>query len=339
MGGEAPEGLARDLASSWVGLHREVLRQAGQSTAGLSDEAVIRRALSTSDMPLIADAAANQTIRQAYEAASSPTSQLFGRRTVNDFNLHHEVLVDWTTLQMHRVNELGEYRHSYVSEGDATYSIYTLGGITGVSRQLYINGGAALGNLARQLGRRLAADVDDRRVAFIEQSSLAGPTLKDGTAFFDNSRDNVEDVDTTDVTTVIDSVLAARSRMPKRKGAGDVMIGATPRYWLVPTEFEPTALRAVASVSASAAGDANPLSGRLEVVAEPRLSDEDTSYLAAAPGSFDGLVEARLRGAEGPTTDSRWHFETDAFQTKIRLDIGFGALDWRSWTRLDHGGS
>ena len=338
MGGADPEGLAAEIAGTgWVGIHKEVLKRNGISTAGLSDDTVIVRALSTSDMPLIADPANNQTVRQAYEAAASPTSQLFASRTLSNFNAHKEVLTDWTTLGMNDIGELGEYKASYISEGDEEYSLSTFGGRTGVSRQLYINGGAALGNLNRQLGRRLAAEVNDRRIAFLIQATGAGPTMKDGTAVFHASRDNVEGLDTTSITTVIDSALASRAKMPKRKGAGDVMIGATPRYWLVSTGFEPTAIRALASVAANTAGEVNPLSGRLEIIAEPRLADDDTSYLVAAPGSFDGAVEARLAGATGPVTESRWNFDNDAYEVKVRLDLGFGWLDWRSWTRLDHG--
>lgn len=339
MGGEAPaDGLGRELAAGgWVGLHREVCRAAGISTAGLSDEEVIRRALSTSDMPLISDPANNQTTRTAYEAATSPTSTLFASRTLSNFNLHNEVLVDWTTLGMSKINELGEYRSSYISEGDEEYRLYTIGGKTAVSRQLYINGGAALGNLARQLGRRLAADVNDRRVAFITQAAAAGPTMRDATAVFHSSRGNIASLVTTNVGTVIDGALAARATMPKRKGRGNVMIGAMPRYWLVSTGFEPTAIRALGSVSAGTAGDINPLSGRLEIIAEPRLTDDAKSYLVAAPGTFDGAVEARLAGAPGPVTESRWNWDNDAYEVKVRLDLGFGWLDWRSWTRLDHG--
>ncbi|MEM7695301.1 MAG: HK97 family phage prohead protease [Pseudomonadota bacterium] len=337
MGGDEPDGLAREIAGAgWVGLHREVCRNAGISTAGLSGEEIIRRALSTSDMPLISDPANNQTMRAAYEAATSPTSQLFASRTASDFNTHKEVLVDWTTLGMNAINELGAYKSSYIADGDEEYRLFTIGGRTGVSRQLYINGGAALGNLGRQLGRRLAADVNDRRVAFLTQSTAAGPTMKNGTTVFHADRGNIEALDTTSVTTVIDGALAARAKMPKRKGAGDVMVGATPRYWLVSTGFEPTAMRAIAQVSPSTAGEVNPLSGKLETIAEPRLEDDGTSYLVAGPGSFDGAVEVRLAGAPGPVTESRWNFENDAYEVKVRLDLGFGWLDWRSWTRLDH---
>jgi hypothetical protein len=153
---------------------------------------------------------------------------------------------------------------------------------------------------------------------------------------FHVDRGNIAALDTTDVTTIIDGVLAARAAMSKRKGAGDVMIGQLPRYWLVPAEFEGTAIRALASINANQSADVNPLSGKLEIIAEPRLVDPDTSYLVCAPAAFDGMVQVGLEGSPGPMTESRWGFEIDALQFKIRLDAAFGWTEYRSWTRLDH---
>ena len=47
-----------------------------------------------------------------------------------------EALVDWTTLAVGKVGEMGEFRSTYVTESGETISLYTIGGITGVSRQL-----------------------------------------------------------------------------------------------------------------------------------------------------------------------------------------------------------
>jgi hypothetical protein len=161
--------------------------------------------------------------------------------------------------------------------------------------------------------------------------------MRDTNPVFHATRGNIANLDTTSVDTVIEAVLAARASMSKRKGAGDVMIGQLPRYWMVPVEFEGTAIRALAAINAAEAANVNPLAGKLEVIPEPRLADPDTSYLACAPASFDGLVQVGLDGTPGPMTESRWGFEIDAVQFKIRLDVAHGWVEWRSWTRLDHG--
>lgn len=337
-GEEAKDQAAQLASNGWIGFHREILRRAGQPTTG-DDADIIARAMTTSDLPMIAAPALNQTLRRTYEALTSPSGVLFGSRTARDFNVNKEVLVDWTTLAVKTIGEHGEYQYSYVDESGESWKLYTIGGITGVSRQLWVNGAGALANLSQQYGRRLAADVNDRRVAFITQAALAGPTMSDTKAVFHNDRDNIEALNTTSIATVISSALAARAKMPKRKGAGDVMVGALPRYWLVPSEFEAKALQAVATVQAADAANTNVLAGKLEVIVEPRLESTTTSYLVAAPAAMDGAIQASLAGQPGPHTESRWGFEVDAIEFKIRLDLGFGWPEWRSWTRLDHAAS
>jgi hypothetical protein len=199
-----------------------------------------------------------------------------------------------------------------------------------------MNGASALGNLSTAQGRRLAADVNDRMVAYITQATGAGATLRDTHPVFYSGRANIQPIDTTSLDTVIEHALAARALASKRKGAGDVIIGVAPRFWIVPGEFEPIAIRAAAQIAAVEAANVNPLGGRLDVLAEPRLADPAKSYLVAPPALLDGMVRVNLTGAPGPMTESRWGFEVDAVQFKIRLDIGFAFVEWRSWTRLDH---
>ena len=304
MAGLEAQGPARELQSlSWPELHRRHLRQAGHSVAGLSDSEVIVRALSTSDMPIIAGTAVNVRIRQTYDAAVSPIAAVFGARDLPDFRPMKEALVDWTTLSVGKVGELGEFRSSYVTESGESYSLYTIGGITGISRQLWINGAGALRNLSEAQGRGLAADTSDRMVAYLTQATLVGPDMADQAPVFSaapSGRGNVLDLDTTDVAHVIDSMLAARAAMPKRVGAGEVMIGQFPRFWIVPTEFEGTAIRTLATINPTVSADVNPLTGRLEAIVEPRLADPDTSYLVCAPATMEGAVRVSLAGAPGP---------------------------------------
>jgi hypothetical protein len=112
-----------------------------------------------------------------------------------------------------------------------------------------------------------------------------------------------------------------------------------PTLWIVPTDLESTAIRAVAQIAAVDVGNVNPLAGRLQINTEPRLTSATTSYLVVPPAQMDGLVQVSLEGQGGPYTESWWGFEVDALQVKIRFDVGVGAIECRSWTRLDHSGA
>ena len=137
-----------------------------------------------------------------------------------------------------KVNELGEFKSSFVSEDGETYKVFTLGGITAISRQVWVNSAGRLGSLSDAMGRRMAADVSDRRVAYLEGTANAGPVMRDGQAVFYSGRGNIATLDITSFTTIIDTALLARAAASKRKGQGDVMIGQAPTVWLVPPEFE-----------------------------------------------------------------------------------------------------
>ncbi|HOV04072.1 MAG TPA: hypothetical protein PLG99_06650, partial [Kaistiaceae bacterium] len=243
--------------------------------------------------------------------------------------------VDWTSLALADKLEDGHYKHSFIHESGETVQVAIIGGITSKSYELTINAGARLGNDGAQFGKRSAAEIADRKVAFVQQASNAGPTMKDGNPVFHASRGNIVEFPQVEAT-MVRSLMGFRSAMAKRKGIGDVMIGTYPTHWMVHSEFEETALRLLASVQASAIADVNPLAGKLQVVVEPRLADPNVSWLVASPAKMDGAVQVYLQGHEAPFTDSRIDFDTDAVQFKIRFPFGLGWLEWRSWTRLDH---
>lgn len=334
--GEQPQGAAASVfADGEAAFARRLLRNAGENIVGLSDDAVKRNAATTSDYAIIAGATFNLSMRREYEAQASPVSALFGRTTVGSFNKETVGLVDWTTLAVHNKAEGGEYKASYVDETGETVFVYTIGGITAITRELSINAGARLGNMGQKYGKRLAADIADRQVSFLVQGSFAGPAMADGNGVFHVGRGNIETFTQTEATLVA-QLMKFRSSMAKRKGKGEVMIGEYPTHWLVHSDYEETAVRVLASVTASAIADVNPLAGKLQIVVEPRLTNVAKSWLAVEPAKMDGATRVFLRGNEAPFTDSRQNFETDNIDFKIRQDFGLGWLEWRSWTRLDH---
>ncbi|MFN4125253.1 hypothetical protein [Pannonibacter indicus] len=334
-GGEPTGRAAEVFAQGERALAERICRNAGIATAGLTDAEVIRRAATTSDFPIIAGTTFNLAMRRELEAAAAPIATLFGRDTVSSFNAETRALADWTSLAIADKLESGHYKHSFIHETGETVQVAMIGGITSKSYELTINSGARLGNDGVQFGKRMAAEIADRQVAFIEQGATSGPMMKDGNPVFHASRGNIEVFDQSEAT-MIRQLMALRSAMAKRKGAGNVLIGAYPTHWLVHSDYEETALRLLAAVAASAIADVNPLAGKLQVIVEPRLTDPATSWLAVAPAKMDGAVRVFLQGQEAPFTDSRIDFETDALQFKIRHPFGLSWLEWRSWTRLDH---
>jgi phage head maturation protease len=238
--GEQPSGQAAEVfAQGERALAERLCRNAGIATAGLSDAEVVRRASTTSDFPIIAGGTFNLSMRRELDAASSPVAALFGRDTVSTFNAETRGLADWTSLAIADRLENGRYKHSFIHETGETVSVAVIGGITSKSYELTINAGSRLGNDGTQFGKRMAAEIADRQVAYVQQGNLSGPTMKDGKAVFHASRGNIVDL-TLDGQSEVKQVMSARSAMAKRKGVGNVMIGVYPTHWLVHSDFEDT---------------------------------------------------------------------------------------------------
>jgi hypothetical protein len=107
----------------------------------------------------------------------------------------------------------------------------------------------------------------------------------------------------------------------------------TPRYLVVGPDDELGAEKLLATIAPARIEDANPFSGRLALVVEPRLAGTTAWYLVADPAEVDGLEYAYLDGAPGPQVESRNGFEVDGVEIKVRMDFGAGFVDWRGWYR------
>jgi hypothetical protein len=76
--------------------------------------------------------------------------------------------------------------------------------------------------------------------------------------------------------------------------------------------FEGDALRAISAVNATTTQNVNPLAGRFEVLAEPRLASPATSYLVTGTAQLDGLVRVlSAHYRSGPSRDWRKHVGGD----------------------------
>ena len=90
----------------------------------------------------------------------------------------------------------------------------------------------------------------------------------------------------------------------------------------------------VAELSSTKINDVNVFSGKFNVIAEPRLSDNSaTHWYLAADTSQTAIIElARLNG-QGPSIESRDGFYVDGMEVKTRYTLGARVLDWRGLFR------
>lgn len=325
-----PEHELSPAARSWAGLDfrdlaREVLRLRGERVTGFGGADLITRALhSTSDFPLILGDAVGRELRRSYEAAPEGARMLARQTTARDFRERRAVMLG-EGPELEKVLEGGEYTYGTIAEGAESYRVETFGRIFSISRQALINDDlGAFTRIPAMMGEAARAFEAKQIVQLIE----ANPLMSDGVAVFAAGHSNLGTAGALSETTLSE----ARLLMRRQTGLGGTVIGIGPRYVLVPPALETAAEKLLAEITPNVTEAVNPFSA-LTLVVDPRLTDEDAFYVAADPARADGIEFAYLESAPGPQIETKAGFEVDGMSMKVRLDLGVGWIDHRSWVR------
>lgn len=330
---------ARQYANmSMVDIARDCLRVRSLSVVGLSQAAIVTRALeTTSDFPNILGDATGRSLRNAYQAAPSGLKRVSRQVNARDFKARYRIMFG-EAPRLEKVNEHGEFKHGAIAEGAETYKLVTFGKIFGLTRQAIVNDDLnAFEAVPRKLGQAAASTEAQTLADLLQANNGNGPTMSDNNPLFHTSHKNKEATtlkNFNDATPTADALLGTgRLALRKQVGlSGSEFLTITPKFLIVPSEQETAAEKGLAIVAPTKTADFNPFSGKLELVVDPRLTSATRwYYIAADPDQVDGLEYAYLEGAPGPQITTRAGFDVDGVEIKVALDFGAGFVDWRSW--------
>lgn len=322
-------------ANEWTGLSllelaRERLEKGGVRTRGMSRTEIAKRTFeSGSDLPNIVLDAANKSLRQAYDAAPRTYTQWAKPSTAPDFkNINRIVLSGAPNLL--QVQPGGEIQRGFVSDGKEVYSLGTYARILGINRQTIINDDMQAFTRLPALAARAAGDLESDTVYAILTTNAA---LSDGVVLFHATHGNLTGAGTVISVT---SLGVGRGAMRVQKGIEGRPINVRPKFLIVPVALETLAEQYSSAdfVSAKSA-DINPFrEGRpsaLVVVPEPRLDAASALswYLAGDNAQIDTVEYAYLEGQQGVYLESRFGWDVDGMELKVRLDFAAKALDYR----------
>lgn len=334
MGGGAPSEQARQFVGhSFVDHARDMLEAAGVRTRGLSNEAVLTRAMHTvSDFPELLTGVGDRLLKPAYQAASSPLVPLARKVTASDFRTQSMLqLGNMGNLQ--KVSESGEITATTRGEAKEAWGLETYARIFALSRKALINDDlGAFADFASEAGRAAANTVADLLVSTLTQSSGAGPVMGDTVRLFHADHGNLS---AEGLAIDEGSVSMARVAMMTQTGIdGQTLISVRPDTLVVPPSLLTQAEKFVASIQPIATSDVNPFQGKLAVVCEPRLEAVSPWDWYLADSRLAALVLGGLAGNEGPQIASRDGFEVLGREFRVTLDVGVGPNDWRGWFRM-----
>jgi hypothetical protein len=281
-------------------------------------------AMTTSDFPDLLGAAGQRFLLDIFAAAGSPLKVISRERSARDFrDISGLQLSGFGTLP--KVPEDGEIKRGSFSSRKETYRLETFAKMFSLTRQAIINDDLGAFADPIRIMARAAAETEAQVFADLVNSN---PTLaSDNTALFHANHGNLAGTGAApSVTTLAEGRLAMRSQ----KDDDDVTPLATAPRYLVTSPKRETEVEQliVATTVPTTTGDANPFSGKLIPMVDPRLS-ADPWYLFADPANAPVLEHAYLDGRPGPHMEMQDVWDRLATSWRIYMDFGAGIVDYR----------
>lgn len=313
-------------AREFMGLR---LLEVAAARAGLRNErdptVILRAAHTTSDFPMILEAASNRVMMERY-TAQPPTYRAISRqRNLRDFKPTKLLRIgDFPTLQKYR--EDGEIKAGTIAEGRETVTLGSYGRIVRLTRQAIINDDlGAFDEVFGSIGSTVALFENATFYAMKASFSGAGPKLADGKSVFHADHGNLAGSGT---TITIPALGAGRAAIRKQKNLDGQVMNLTPRILLVGADSETLAEQVTSPLQPQQAGNVNPFSGRLQVVTEGSIEGYDWE-LYADPAQAPVFNHGYLADAPGPRILMEEPFNVDGMAFRVTLDFYCGAVDSR----------
>jgi HK97 family phage prohead protease len=323
----ATRSTPSDQAREFMGVRMlELARErAGLSPRERDPITILRAANTTSDFPLILEAAANKILLMRYSAATPTYRMIAQRRDLNDFKTTKLLRAgDFPTLQAYK--EDGEIKAGTINEGRETVILGSYGRILRMTRQMIINDDlGAFDDVAGSIGRMIARFENSTFYAMKGVGSGLGPTLADGKRLFHADHGNLTGSGTAiDVT----SLGVGRAAMRKQTDLDGNPLNLAAAVLLVGPDRETVAEQYTAQVQPVINSSVNPFAGRLTVVTDASITG-NAWELYANPDDAAAFSYGYLADAPGPRVLTEEPFNVDGVAFRATLDFYAGAIDYR----------
>lgn len=294
--GKTPPESAREYMPARLADHaRELLTAAGERIDRYaSDNAIIARALSTSDFAGLLGSAFEKSLAMLM-AADSPVRTICRPRQVEDFR-QIEALTFSGPGSLGLMAEGGEVTHAPPAERREVGRVRTFARQVVLTREAIVNDDLGAFADPARLFASAVAETEGAAFAgmFAANGGGFGPTMSNTEPLFIAANGNVGSG-----TLNTSGVSAARVLMRAQQLPGGGLARVTPRHILVSPQNETAAEQVLTEITIATAENARPVfSGRLLSHVEPRLSGP-AFYVLADPTEAAVFEFVTLRGTNG----------------------------------------
>jgi len=301
----------------------------------------------TSDFPNYLQLKQREILLDSFKGKIDDTNwrKISRRRDLADFEEYTSMRLGEAD-DLEEVPESGDYKDSHIDElPGPRIRLRTFGRTYSVSRYMILaDDFNRIREQPERFGRAAARTFARRFWAMLESN----PVCYDGKNLFHSDRGNVGVA----ALTPDDAGMVAleQARYAAWKTAVDdrgVVLNIYPRYLVVHPVKEPVARvltedATLPSKEYTGVHVNNRMRGKLEVIADAMLTDEDAWYLLPDPSEMPVIDVAFLNGKETPDLlladpavrlvlggNDPYSFEFDEIKYKVRHDYGFAPAEWR----------
>lgn len=327
---EKPAAGAEELRG--LGLRemcREMVFRSGGDMRG-DIRAIVGRALTTTDLPALLIETSRRTLMDAYEAAPETWKDWCATGTAVDFKESKAVGFEGD-VEMKKIPENGEYSEGRLAENAEKFKVETFGSKLSISRQAIINDD--LGALTQT--PRLYGEACARLCGDVAYGALLGTEkMGDGKVLF--HADHLNLFNGKGGAPTVANLGAVVTGMKTQQDSFGKIITIMPKIFLsgvgmevASEQFFTTQLQGVSIVGTQAQPlVSNPYGGNYFKRVYDRRFDElapNSWVLAALRGTVTVFF---LGGEQSPYIETNDNFNTDGFESKVRMDVGAKAMRW-----------
>lgn len=313
---------ATERAKQFIGasLLRNLERHLGRK-AFESDNAFVKRVMSTSDLPYILANVAEKTAQKRYTLAPKTFEAWTSKGTLKDFKESMQVRGGDVGV-LRKMDEAGEYQHDTFGEEAEKAKLEKYGVIHSFSDTMLINDDLEMILSIAQEAGVAQARLDNKLAYGVLKDN---PTMNDSRQLFSVYHSNLG----TPAALGESSVSEARKAMRQQKSVdGRDYLNVAPRFLIVGPELETAAQKFLQLINPTKTDDVNVFARSLDLIVDAEIADE-SYFFAADPSLVAGVKVNRLAGQESVRVESRVKWSNDAIQLKLKYAVTANAADYR----------
>lgn len=286
-----------------------------------------RRAMSSSDLPLILANIASKSAQKRYSLQPRSSSLWRSNGSLKDYKRALQVRAgDFGSLQ--EMNENGEYTQASIGEEGEYAQLKKYGRVHSFSDMMIVNDDLSqIMKVASEAG--VAASRLENQLVYGVLSDNAA--MNDGEDLFSTAHANA---DTNLPITGITGISKAVELMRKQSSVDGLdKLNIAPKFLITGPGNETEAKKQLGIINPASSSNVNPFSNSLQLVIDANLSD-DYYYFAADPNEIETVTLFNLEGQQGPRVESRVNWSNDSIEVKAAHSITAMASDYRGLVRI-----